>query len=83
MPGSIKIEREYADTKRAAMAELEQSEKIEVFEDESTRKIEKRIVRKLDMTLMPAVWFLYFFNYMDRNNIAYVTGYYSQNAFSI
>ncbi|KAF4990333.1 hypothetical protein FDECE_14409 [Fusarium decemcellulare] len=34
------------------------------------RTAEKRIVRKLDMTLMPIVWVLYMFNYLDRNNIA-------------
>lgn len=31
---------------------------------------EKRLVRKLDMTLMPAIWTLYMFNYLDRNNLA-------------
>lgn len=31
---------------------------------------EKRVVRKLDMTLMPMIWILYLFNYLDRNNIA-------------
>ncbi|KAL4860325.1 hypothetical protein BDV12DRAFT_205210 [Aspergillus spectabilis] len=31
---------------------------------------EKSLVRKLDMTLMPVVWVLYMFNYLDRNNIA-------------
>jgi hypothetical protein len=31
---------------------------------------EKRIVRKLDCTLMPTIWVLYLFNYLDRNNIA-------------
>lgn len=31
---------------------------------------EKRLVRKLDMTLVPVVWLLYLFNYLDRNNIA-------------
>jgi len=30
----------------------------------------RSIVRKLDMTLMPTVWILYVFNYLDRNNIA-------------
>jgi hypothetical protein len=39
--------------------------------DEDQRSLEKRLVRKLDMTLMPVVWMLYFFNYLDRNNIAY------------
>ncbi|USP74360.1 major facilitator superfamily transporter [Curvularia clavata] len=31
---------------------------------------ERRLVRKLDLTLMPIVWILYMFNYLDRNNIA-------------
>ena len=34
------------------------------------RAMERRLVRKLDMTLMPVVWTLYLFNYLDRNNIA-------------
>ncbi|KIW69081.1 hypothetical protein PV04_04979 [Phialophora macrospora] len=34
------------------------------------RQKEKKLVRKLDMTLMPTVWVLYLFNYLDRNNIA-------------
>lgn len=33
-------------------------------------KAEKRLVRKLDVTLLPMVWVLYMFNYLDRNNIA-------------
>lgn len=32
--------------------------------------VEKSLVRKLDLTLMPMVWLLYLFNYLDRNNIA-------------
>lgn len=32
----------------------------------------RSLTRKLDMTLMPTVWILYVFNYLDRNNIAYV-----------
>ncbi|KAK2026186.1 hypothetical protein LX32DRAFT_684757 [Colletotrichum zoysiae] len=35
------------------------------------RATEKRLVRKLDMTLLPMVFLLYTFNYLDRNNIAY------------
>lgn len=36
------------------------------------RAAEMRVVRKLDMTLLPTVWVLYMFNYLDRNNIAQV-----------
>ena len=32
--------------------------------------VERRVLRKLDRTLMPTVWFLYFCNYLDRNNIS-------------
>jgi len=38
--------------------------------DPEWRRREKKLVRKLDMTLMPMVWVLYLFNYLDRNNIA-------------
>ncbi|KAH6708926.1 major facilitator superfamily domain-containing protein [Leptodontidium sp. MPI-SDFR-AT-0119] len=40
------------------------------IDDEVYRRTEKRLVRKLDLTLMPMVWILYMFNYLDRNNIA-------------
>lgn len=33
---------------------------------------ERTLVRKLDMTVMPVIWTLYMFNYLDRNNLAYV-----------
>lgn len=52
------------------IAMSEQNEKLDHVDDEATRRMEQRLVRKLDMTLMPVVWVLYFFNYMDRNNIA-------------
>lgn len=32
--------------------------------------VDKQLTRKLDCTLMPIVWLLYLFNYLDRNNIA-------------
>lgn len=40
--------------------------------DEAFLAVEKSLVRKLDSTLMPTVFVLYLFNYLDRNNIAYV-----------
>lgn len=33
-------------------------------------RMEKKLVQKLDMTLMPIIWTLDLFNYLDRNNIA-------------
>lgn len=53
-----------------AVAEL----KCETMSLESTsaeyKATEKRLVRKLDLTLIPMLWVLYLFNYLDRNNIA-------------
>ncbi|KAL6355147.1 hypothetical protein LRP88_11395 [Fusarium phalaenopsidis] len=37
---------------------------------ENTKELEKRIVRKLDMWMLPQLWILYMFNYLNRNNIA-------------
>lgn len=37
---------------------------------EETRQLEKRLVRKIDVRLMPAVIIMYLLNYIDRNNIA-------------
>ncbi|KAL0929911.1 major facilitator superfamily transporter [Colletotrichum truncatum] len=34
------------------------------------REQEKKIVRRLDMTLMPMLWVLYLFNYLDRASIS-------------
>ncbi|KAF2011513.1 MFS general substrate transporter [Aaosphaeria arxii CBS 175.79] len=68
MTVSIK-EDAYLDEKKT-IADTEKVEQVTQEYDEDTRALEKRLVRKLDMTLMPVVWVLYFFNYMDRNNIA-------------
>ncbi|KAL4910278.1 hypothetical protein BDW74DRAFT_173734 [Aspergillus multicolor] len=38
--------------------------------DEEVQRQERRLIRKLDLTLMPMVWILYLFIYLDRNNIA-------------
>ena len=34
------------------------------------RELEKKLVRRLDPTLMPCLWCLYLFNYLDRASIA-------------
>jgi hypothetical protein len=33
------------------------------------RELEKQVVRRLDFTLMPCLWCLYLFNYLDRASI--------------
>ncbi|KAF5637920.1 major facilitator superfamily transporter [Fusarium sp. NRRL 52700] len=38
--------------------------------DEQYDANEKSLVRRLDFTLLPMVWLLYFVNYLNRNNIA-------------
>lgn len=42
----------------------------DTINQERWNAVEKSLVRKLDLTLMPMVWLLYLFNYLDRNNIA-------------
>ena len=42
----------------------------DAINQERWNAVEKSLVRKLDLTLMPTVWLLYLFNYLDRNNIA-------------
>lgn len=45
-------------------------EVIEALGIPNWRELEKKAVRRLDMTLMPALWVLYLFNYLDRASIA-------------
>ena len=67
------------DTNKCVMEHMENGdspsdqEKVgqEEYESPEWKETEKRIVRKLDMTLLPMVWIMYLFNYLDRNNIAY------------
>lgn len=44
----------------------------QVIEDADYLRHQKSLVRKLDYTLLPMLWVLYMFNYLDRNNIRYV-----------
>lgn len=57
-----------ATVSKTSQVESQQCE----LSDEAFLSTEKSLVRKLDSTLMPAVFILYLFNYLDRNNIAYV-----------
>lgn len=38
--------------------------------EERWSEVERRLVRKLDLLLLPPLWLLYVCNYLDRNNIA-------------
>lgn len=48
-------------------------EVIEALGIPDWEKLEKKAIRRLDMTLMPAFLLLYLFNYLDRAALAYVT----------
>lgn len=57
--------------------ELKQPEPLPRPEDQldalgipNWRQLEKQVVRRLDFTLMPCLWCLYLFNYLDRASIA-------------
>ncbi|WQF89196.1 Putative major facilitator superfamily, MFS transporter superfamily [Colletotrichum destructivum] len=43
---------------------------IEALGLEDWQGLEKKLVRRLDMTLMPMLWVLYLFNYLDRASIS-------------
>lgn len=43
---------------------------IEALGIENWQELEKKLVRRLDLTLMPCLWVLYMFNYLDRASIA-------------
>ncbi|KAK1980694.1 major facilitator superfamily transporter [Colletotrichum cereale] len=43
---------------------------IEALGLENWQDLEKKLVRRLDMTLMPMLWVLYLFNYLDRASIS-------------
>ncbi|KAJ0372721.1 hypothetical protein COL26b_009065 [Colletotrichum chrysophilum] len=49
-------------------------EQIDALGIPNWRELEKQVVKRLDMTLMPCLWVLYLFNYLDRASIAYVLG---------
>lgn len=43
---------------------------IEALGLDDWQGLEKKLVRRLDMTLMPMIWVLYLFNYLDRASIS-------------
>ncbi|EFQ35954.1 major facilitator superfamily transporter [Colletotrichum graminicola M1.001] len=43
---------------------------IEALGLENWQDLEKKLVKRLDMTLMPMLWVLYLFNYLDRASIS-------------
>ena len=45
-------------------------ETIEALGIPEWRALEKQVLKRLDMTLMPCLWVLYLFNYLDRASIA-------------
>jgi hypothetical protein len=47
-------------------------EAIERLGIENWRELEKKLVRRLDMTLLPTLWILYVFNYLDRASLGSV-----------
>lgn len=56
---------------KKSMEDLGKTEgSIEEHLTEEYQRIERCIVKKLDCTLVPILWFMYLFNYLDRNNIA-------------
>lgn len=61
---------DHVDESKPDTLEVEKQEHTSHMPDEQWLATEKRLVRKLDFTLVPMLWVLYLFNYLDRNNIA-------------
>lgn len=64
-----------ASTSHVEMGTISEKVDLDGLEEDTISQerwnaVEKSLVRKLDLTLMPMVWLLYLFNYLDRNNIA-------------
>lgn len=62
------MEANEADAKGGLLPNAE--EQIEALGIPNWRDLEKQVVKRLDMTLMPCLWALYLFNYLDRASIA-------------
>ncbi|GKT50998.1 putative transporter [Colletotrichum spaethianum] len=45
-------------------------EQIDALGIPNWRELEKKVVKRLDITLLPCLWVLYLFNYLDRASIA-------------
>lgn len=56
--------------KESNVEEVETKGSPTPVQNEAWLAAEKSLVRKLDFTLVPMIWVLYLFNYLDRNNIA-------------
>lgn len=62
------VEANDGDRKGEVLPSLE--EQIDALGILNWRELEKQVVKRLDMTLMPCLWVLYLFNYLDRASIA-------------
>lgn len=58
------------DVERSEKSPERQLNAIEALNDPDWEAKQKKIVRTLDMTLLPMLWILYLFNYLDRTSIA-------------
>lgn len=59
-----------SDLVKAAEFLPSHEETIEALGIPNWRELERQVVKRLDMTLMPCLWVLYLFNYLDRASIA-------------
>jgi hypothetical protein len=53
-----------------AVKEAQRQSALEALDIPDWQAKEKKVVRTLDMTLLPQLWILYMFNYLNRTNIA-------------
>lgn len=53
--------------------EMDATKHVEIAEDFTwTQEEEKKLVRKIDLFLLPTIWLMYLLSYMDRTKYAYL-----------
>jgi hypothetical protein len=53
--------------------EMDATKHVEIAEDFTwTKEEEKKLVRKIDLFLLPTIWLMYLLSYMDRTKYAYL-----------
>lgn len=67
---SSKLDQEVVELREYAQAKGIEDDASQLMDAEFFQRTSKSLVRKLDMTMMPMIWTLYRFNYLDRNNIS-------------
>ena len=68
--GKTSVEHESTASLRFAPKRREPPQFVQQLSPEGRAELERRLVRKIDLRLLPMIVLMYIMNYLDRNNIA-------------